>query len=311
MKKLLSLFACLLLSAETATAGQTFLFAEYEQLSYGGFPYSADKEYALYEGTSKDGVEVGHSTGSGFVTASSYAKANAGVVKTAAATATGVLAYGSSRAFAGWRTTFIIDAPGKTGQHGTVSFGNRYEFDTKLTLFPYGEGNDADVAASFHTYMIAGGGLGAKSLEYYSNTYADNGGGFKVESGQINENGDQVGVTPNIHALDIDFIFGQEIFVEVQMWTMCQAQVLDRIDNDFASCWMDASNSSYWDGIYRVEQNGALIEDYVLDSDFDWRNAVSPVIVPPSEVPEPPSIFLLLAGIYLIRLTSHRAQSRE
>lgn len=118
--------------------------------------------------------------------------------------------------------------------------------------------------------------------------------------------------TPNKQVLTVDFIWGDYITIALGVSLNCSSGIIAPVNGSFSSCLIDASQSSYWDGISNVTSNGKAVNEFSLFSGtgVDFSKSLVPPNVPvdppDGEVPEPSTMILIIIGAVSLRNRKRR-----
>ena len=178
-----------------------------------------------------------------------------------------------------------IDAPGLTGQAGTVSMLLQFDFSGHVTA-PDGSGS-----GQVRLHLDVDSGL---HIDRYQRAVLFNPDG-QVTTQAINPGNVAVPFSPQILA-QVDFVFGQSFSFTATLIASGVGSLQQRVE-------VDASHSAYWGGFQSVLDAGGNAVNYSVtsSSQTDWSQSFVP-----ATVPEPGTWALLLAGIGAVSARARR-----
>lgn len=215
------------------------------------------------------------------------ALAEHGVLKTFVSSASsGGLGYANATATATFADSLTIDAPGLSGQSGTVTMALQFDYAASLS----GSSGSKlylkfDVFEGIETYRWQRGLL----------TQADG----QSQSQSFDAGGVSVPFSKTILA-NVNFTFGQGFVFQKSLLT----RTAGSLDHQAV---VDASHSAYWGGLQSVLDTNGNPVAYRLSSSSgtDWSRSFVP-----SPVPEPGTSALVMAGLAAIGALTWRMRSR-
>jgi len=276
-----------------ATAGVSTRVVTEARTGVGAGVTATSSDHKECEGclasTSNTGIVIGangvtsHSTGFG------TAYAEHGVLKTfASSESSGPRGYAQATSTATFGDLLTIDAPGLSGQNGAVSMLLLFDFLEHVVGQPGAAGGRAQLGLDLF--------VGGRTERYERTLIFDPNG---LTTSQSFDPGNVVVPFGKQIVADVDFVFGQPFTFVATLRAFATGSFDQQVE-------VDASHSAYWGGFQSVLDVGGNAVDYTVTSSSltDWSRSFVP-----SAVPEPPPVALLLAGMGLIGVFTHRRRA--
>ena len=219
------------------------------------------------------------------------AVAEHGILRAYAAEAsTGPHGYAKANATATFSDAVTIDAPGLSGQAGSVAMLLQFDYSAHVS-------GQLPGAGSGQVRLILDVFYPLRTDRYQRAVLIAPDGQVTTQS--INPGNVVVPFTPQILA-QVDFVFGQP-------FSFTATLIAAAVGNFDQQVEVDASHSAYWGGFQSVLDGGGNAVSYSVTSgsQTDWSQSFVP-----ATVPEPGTWALLLAGVGLVSACARRRASR-
>ncbi|MRW90541.1 PEP-CTERM sorting domain-containing protein [Duganella sp. FT80W] len=227
--------------------------------------------------------------------------ASYGVLKTYSSAQSGELYGIGGWASAGWSDRITMNNEALTGKHGVLVLNFSYTDQVAAYSEPNGKyvsgfyNNQVDVLSSNKSYHA----------EIQHTISSANGNSNFPFRGSVSDFAGQRTLQPNLISMVIDFVWGESFLLAQTASTDCNVGYT--LSEPFASCAADSFHSSYWAGISDVSTDGLAVSSFTISaaSGTDYSRSFVPL-----PVPEPGSLYLMLAGMAftVLRLTLKRAR---
>ncbi|WP_195763519.1 PEP-CTERM sorting domain-containing protein [Duganella guangzhouensis] len=210
---------------------------------------------------------------------------------------------GTSWASSSWEDTLRMENAALTGQRATATF--TFALTYMLDTVTYPGGWQVQSSVSSNVFIGANSATYIDTLFNYGTDFTQNRYLSRTDSRGYVENIPGKATTLE---LVVDFTWGEELRIGGMLQASCVVGWYS--SSLYGGCTADAGHSSYWGGISDiVDAEGNQITSYELvsGSGTDYTKSLIPPVL---SVPEPETLWLLLAGLLILAyrpVISHRS----